>query len=115
MKLLHKLEEFKAKGDKVDIIITADTIISLDGKEIVEKARDKEHAYQMLKRYNDFEFHEVQTSVWIAFIDKEKMDMQRVENVTVCTKVYFEKLDDATIWGYIESGEPFGKAGAYAI
>jgi predicted house-cleaning NTP pyrophosphatase (Maf/HAM1 superfamily) len=45
MKLLHKLEELKAKGDKVDIIITADTIISLDGKEIVEKARDKEHAY----------------------------------------------------------------------
>ncbi len=37
MKLLHKLEEFKAKGEQVDIIITADTIISLDSKEIIEK------------------------------------------------------------------------------
>lgn len=30
MKLIHKLEEFKAKGEKCDVIITADTIISLD-------------------------------------------------------------------------------------
>jgi predicted house-cleaning NTP pyrophosphatase (Maf/HAM1 superfamily) len=30
MKLLHKIEELKAKNEAVDIIITADTIISLD-------------------------------------------------------------------------------------
>ncbi len=43
------------------------------------------------------------------------MEARKVENVTVVTKVFFEHLDDSTIWGYIESGEPFGKAGAYAI
>ncbi len=59
MKLYHKLEEFKQKDEKADIIITADTIISLDGKQIVEKPNDKEHAFKILKRYNDFEWHEV--------------------------------------------------------
>jgi hypothetical protein len=37
MKLLHKLEEFKQKNEKADIIITSDTIISLDNKTIIEK------------------------------------------------------------------------------
>lgn len=31
------------------------------------------------------------------------------------TNVTFDQLDDATIRGYIASGEPFGKAGSYGI
>ncbi|NLA54529.1 MAG: Maf-like protein, partial [Clostridiales bacterium] len=31
------------------------------------------------------------------------------------TRVQFISLDDAQIRAYIDSGEPFGKAGAYAI
>ena len=112
---MHKLEEFKAKGEAVDIIITADTIISLGEKEIVEKPLDKEHAFKMLKRYNDYEAHEVQTSVWIAFIERETMQISKIENILNISKVYFEKLDDATINAYVESEEPFGKAGGYGI
>lgn len=69
----------------------------------------------MIKRYNDFEWHEVQTSVWIAFIDKESMEITKLENILDRTKVFFEKLDDETIQSYVESGEPFGKAGGYGI
>ncbi len=69
----------------------------------------------MLKRYNDFESHEVQTSVWIAFIDRESMSISKIENILNITKVFFEKLDDDTIKSYVESEEPFGKAGGYGI
>jgi septum formation protein len=41
--------------------------------------------------------------------------VKKLSNILETTKVYFEKLDDATIWSYIESGEPFGKAGGYGI
>lgn len=38
------------------------------------------------------------------------------ENVAVCESlVMFAALDDATIQHYVATGEPFGKAGAYAI
>ena len=31
------------------------------------------------------------------------------------TTVHFEKMDDETVRAYVESGEPFGKAGGYGI
>ena len=34
---------------------------------------------------------------------------------TVLTKVFFKDLTEVEISGYIASGEPFDKAGAYAI
>lgn len=40
-------------------MIAADTIISLDGKTIVEKPQDKEDAVKMIMRYNEYEFHQV--------------------------------------------------------
>ena len=115
MKMLDKIEEFKSKGQKADIIITADTIISMDDKQIIEKPTDKEHAYKILRQIVDRGSHEVYTSVWIAFMERETMEVKQMENILDCTRVYFEKLDDDTIWKYIESGEPFGKAGGYGI
>ena len=49
MKLYNKIEEIKSKGEKVDIFITADTIISIDEKIVVEKPENKEHAFKILK------------------------------------------------------------------
>lgn len=71
MKLIDKHEELKEKKEKVDIIITADTIISIDDKEIIEKPEDKEHAFKILKTLVERGHHDVYTSVWIAFIDSE--------------------------------------------
>lgn len=69
MKLYNKIEEFKSKNDKVDIIITADTIISIFDKEVVEKPENKEHAFKILKDLSKRGSHEVYTSVWIAIMD----------------------------------------------
>jgi septum formation protein len=114
-KLHHKLEEFRKEGRQVDIIITADTIMSLDEKKIIEKPEDKDHAYKILKELTDRESHQVYTSVWIGFVNPESMELTKLENIVDRTTVFFQKLDDETIWAYIESGEPFGKAGGYGI
>ena len=70
MKLLDKLNEFSTKGEYADIIIVADTIISIEDKVILEKPRDQEHAFEMLRQLSDIGSHEVLTSVWIAFIKR---------------------------------------------
>ena len=52
--------------------------------------------------------HEVISAVWLVSDDRHAGE--------VCvSKVRFAVLDDATIDAYVASGEPFGKAGAYAI
>ncbi len=122
MKLMDKLNEFNAKGEFADIIIVADTIISLNEKEIMEKPQDKQHAFDMLRKLSDAGSHDVLTSVWIAFVEKRDagegsyiLEIVKKENILDRTKVYFEKMDDETIRAYVESGEPFGKAGGYGI
>jgi predicted house-cleaning NTP pyrophosphatase (Maf/HAM1 superfamily) len=49
----------------------ADTIISIADKEIIEKPRDKEHAFEILRKLSDVGSHEVLTSVWIAFLERK--------------------------------------------
>ena len=51
-KIRDKIEELKSSADeaaKVDIVIAADTIISYDDSEVIEKASDEQHAFNMLK------------------------------------------------------------------
>ena len=122
MKLLDKLSEFSHKGEYADIIIVADTIISIEDKHIMEKPRDPEHAFEMLRTLSDCGSHEVLTSVWIAFVKKvdvgegqQVLEISKKANILDRTKVYFEKMDDLTIKSYVASGEPFGKAGGYGI
>lgn len=75
MKLLHKIEEFKSANKEVDIIITADTIISLDETKVVEKPEDKDHAFKMLKELSEKGHHEVYTSVWIAIMNPQTFEI----------------------------------------
>jgi septum formation protein len=122
MKLLDKVQEFNAKGEFADIIIVADTIISIGDKEIIEKPRDKAHAFEILRKLSDVGSHEVLTSVWIAFLEKREvgegstiLEVTKKSNILDRTRVFFEPLSDEVIQAYIESGEPFGKAGGYGI
>lgn len=75
MKMKSKIEELKMKikdewfdGKYCDIIIAADTIISINDKEIFEKPKDDEDAFKMLRYFSDVGVHDVYTSVWITFI-----------------------------------------------
>ncbi len=88
------------------LVLGADTEVVLDG-EIFGKPADAVDAARMLRRLSG-RTHQVLSAVAIVSAGRE------VE-ATVVSEVRFAELDDATIAAYIASGEPFGKAGAYAI
>ncbi|MGQ0750555.1 MAG: Maf family protein [Betaproteobacteria bacterium] len=84
----------------------ADTSVVLDGT-IVGKPDNAQHAAQILRALSGCE-HEVMTAVAIALRD-------RVETALSISTVEFRELSDDEIYGYVRFGEPYGKAGAYAI
>ncbi len=90
------------------IILGADTIVVCDDQ-IFGKPSDAESARRMLKELSGRE-HLVITG--IALIDTSA---GRTSTGFETTKVRFAPLSDREIEAYIESGEPYGKAGAYAI
>ena len=98
-----KAEPFKNEND---IVIGADTVVAIDGK-ILGKPKDKADAYNMLKMLSGKE-HSVFTGVTV--IGQSKADTFSVE-----TRVKFFDLTDDEINDYINTGEPFDKAGGYGI
>ncbi|MBE9541818.1 MAG: septum formation inhibitor Maf [Proteobacteria bacterium] len=89
-------------------VIGADTIVVIDGK-ILGKPDSKEQARTMLKRLSG-KTHQVHTGYCICCRDRE-----RSFSDTVKTDVLFKNLADNEIEWYINTSEPFDKAGAYAI
>jgi septum formation protein len=89
-----------------DLLITSDTIVWLDGKAL-GKPKDRQDAFKMLRALSGKK-HEVMTSISIRGIDFQKL----VHDVTV---VYFKEISDEEINYYIDTYQPFDKAGAYGI
>ncbi len=97
-----------ATGDTY--IIGADTVVFVEGK-ILCKPQNETEAYEMLKMLSGRE-HFVFTGVSICNIK----DTRTISKTQYCkTEVTFRKLDEKEIYSYIKTGEPFDKAGAYAI
>ncbi len=96
------------------LFIAADTMV-VYGSEIFGKPRDVEHAYDMLKTLSD-KVHEVITgvSVWMVLSQGEDISIG-MRSFTETSYVRFRDLSDDDIAAYIETGEPFDKAGAYGI
>ncbi len=91
-------------------VLSADTEVVL-GKDVFGKPRDAADAARMLRRLSGIE-HLVLSSV--CMIDCSAIAVTpRV--LTQSTRVYFRSLSEAEIDHYVASGEPMGKAGAYAI
>lgn len=90
------------------LILGADTIVVLDGV-IFGKPKDRHEAYSMLKSLSG-RYHEVITG--IAVINAQNGFYKTAHEKT---KVFFINITDDDIWAYISTGEPEGKAGAYAI
>lgn len=84
----------------------ADTTVVLDGN-VIGKPENAEHAADILAALSGRE-HEVMTGVALALRD-------RVESALSVSSVEFRALSALEIQRYIASGEPFGKACAYAI
>ncbi len=89
-----------------DLVITADTIVVLDGQ-IMGKPHSPEEAEQMLSSLSG-RTHQVYTAVTLHSHARQKTEV-------VCTQVTFRPLDPTEIRAYIASGEPMDKAGAYGI
>lgn len=90
--------------DPAAIIITADTMVFLDGLRL-GKPRDQVDAFTMLSALSGHT-HQVHTGVTLSQWD-------RLETRSEVTAVTFRPLTQDEIWGYIRSGEPMDKAGAY--
>lgn len=90
------------------IIIAADTMVSFRGKAI-GKPKNKKEAVKMLKSFSG-KAQEVITGVAV-------LDAQTRQVVTAVDKIkiYFKKLSAQDISSYVNSGEPFDKAGGYNL
>lgn len=88
------------------LLITADTIVLLDGK-VYGKPQDEAEAKQMLHDLSD-KTHQVLTGVCITTKEKQKA-------FGVSSEVRFSKLDDDEIEYYVAKYKPLDKAGAYGV
>jgi len=87
-------------------IVAADTLIVLAGKTL-GKPNNCAHGLAMLAELSDAE-HEVITGVAVSCGDRSRTEIVR-------TRVHMGPISTQAALAYWNSGEPLGKAGAYAI
>ena len=94
--------------DPERIIIAADTIV-VDGNKIIGKPEDRDDAFRILTSLKNRN-HQVMTGVCI---------IDSVSGLKTCicdiTEVYFTDYSDEELDSYLDTDEPYDKAGAYAI
>lgn len=89
-----------------DIVLTADTVVILDG-EVLGKPCDEAEACQMLRRLSG-KTHHVVTGVCLTSKDRQR-------HFSVRTDVTFSNLSDEQISYYVGKYRPLDKAGAYGV
>ena len=102
---VKKAEHISAQYPE-SIVIGSDTVVIVDG-EILGKPADEADAYRMLKKLSG-KVHTVITGVCISKGEKKK-------SFSEATRVEFYPLSEEEIRGYIATGDPMDKAGAYGI
>ena len=105
-KVLHCAAEIREDV----FVIGSDTTVFLNG-EIFGKPRDEKHALEMLKTLNARE-HRVATAVAMGRRLNDELQICQTVSETV---VRFRDMSRDEIEDYVRSGDPMGKAGAYAI
>lgn len=101
-----KAQPFEQLISENTLVITADTIVHIDGK-ILGKPVDYNDAFSMLKLLSG-KWHQVATGVNILSYHKQV-------SFTSVTNVLFKELSDEEIDYYIINYKPYDKAGAYGI
>ena len=97
-----------AKENASEFVLAADTVVELEGR-IFGKPKNREEAESFLKILSG-KTHKVIT----AYIFKNTSKNIVIKDVVV-SKVKFYDLDNETINWYLDTLEPFDKAGAYGI
>ena len=106
LKLQSAKAQLKAAKRVAHPILCADTTVVLDG-DILGKPQDAQDAAAMLQRLSG-QTHWVLTAIALAH-------GRRIHRALSRSKVRFAPLTSSQIQAYVDSGEPMGKAGAYAI
>ena len=88
------------------LVIGADTIVVARGIRM-GKPDGKAQALDMLRRLQG-RTHEVWTGIAVVRGHESRTAAE-------CTRVQFVRMSDADLQGYVETGEPFDKAGGYGI
>lgn len=111
----EKIKDISYKKTKIisdehgeEYVVGADTVVVVDN-EILGKPKNEEDVYQMLKKLSG-RSHQVITAFTI--INKSK---NLVLSDYDTTNVYFKDISEKEIKWYIETREPFDKAGSYGI
>ena len=102
----EKADAYVAMMQPGELMITADTIVWLDGK-VLGKPRDREDSLQMLRTMSG-RTHEVFTGVCITTTDWQR-------SFTAQTEVRFATLSEEEIAYYVDNFQPMDKAGAYGV
>jgi septum formation protein len=90
-------------------VLGADTVVVIDGR-ILGKPGDPDEAVAMLSTLQS-RTHEVFTGY--AIVNSREPDKETVRYVR--SEVYIRELSPGEVSGYVKTGEPMDKAGAYAI
>ena len=87
-------------------VIAADTSVVFGG-EIIGKPESKQHAFEIWEKLSGHH-HEVMTGICVAY-------GAYIKSTVVRTQVELQQLTPQDMENYWSTGEPLGKAGAYAI
>lgn len=103
-----KAKDVASRVEGSALVIGADTVVA-QGLLLFGKPKSRVEAKSMLRQLSG-RTHKVITAIAIVESGKKLSLLDADE-----TKVTFRKLDDRDIEAYLETGEPFDKAGAYGI
>ena len=106
LKLEAAVDRLKRRGLPLAPVLCADTTVAM-GRDILGKPESAAHARRMLAQLSGHK-HQVLTAVAVAHKGQVFAALSR-------SSVVFADMKPAEIARYVASGEPMGKAGAYAI
>ena len=112
LKLEAALNRMKRRGLPFAPVLCSDTTVAL-GKTILGKPDHAKHATQILATLSG-QTHRVLTSVAMGTLTKAGKPL-KTEQALSMSNVRFAHLTRTQIQTYVASGEPMGKAGAYAV
>ncbi len=112
LKLQAALARLQRRGLPLAPVLCSDTTVAL-GKTILGKPDDAKHASQILSTLSG-QTHRVLTSVAMGVVTKTGVVRKQAQALSV-SNVRFAPLTRSQIQSYVASGEPMGKAGAYAV
>ena len=100
------------------LIIAADTVVVFGG-EIIGKPKDREEAFNVLSSLRG-NSHTVVTGVCVidnaAGNDRDEPDSSPIKRCLYdVSRVYFTEFSDEELEAYVNTDEPYDKAGGYAI